>query len=198
MLRAKVERLDAILLTHEHNDHVIGLDEVRPFNFMSQQDMPVYGMPRVLKELQSRFPYVFDEINRYPGAPMVVQRPIQSGKPFSVGELEILPFEVMHGMMPVTAYRFGSFAYITDMRTISDVNFEQLRGVEWLVVNALHFNPHYSHMNVEEALEFIEKLGPKYAFLTHASHRMGLYDDVNKLLPPNVRLGYDGLQLKIE
>lgn len=129
---------------------------------------------------------------------MVVQRPIQSGKSFSVGGLEILPLEVMHGMMSVTAYRFGSFAYITDMRTISDINFERLQGVEWLVVNALHFNPHYSHMNVEEALAFIEKLRPKYAFLTHASHRMGLYDTVNKQLPPNVRLGYDGLQLKIE
>ncbi len=197
ILRTGIGHLDAILLTHEHNDHVIGLDEVRPFNFMSRKDMPVYGTSRVLHELQGRFPYVFDEVNRYPGAPMVVQRTIRNGQVFSVGDLEILPIEVMHGMMPVTAYRFGSFAYITDMRTISDEDFERLDGVDTVVVNALHFSPHYSHMNVEEALEFIGRLGSRRALLTHASHRMGLHERVNKMLPPGVELGYDGMKIKI-
>jgi len=197
ILRTEIDHLDAILLTHEHNDHVIGLDEVRPFNFMSRKDMPVYGTSRVLHELKGRFPYVFDEVNRYPGAPMVLQRTIRNGQVFSIGALDILPLEVMHGMMPVTAYRFGSFAYITDMRTISDESFERLRWVDTVVVNALHFSPYYSHMNVEEALAFIARLGPKQAYLTHASHKMGLHEMVNKTLPPGVELGYDGMKIKI-
>ena len=198
MLRQRVDNLDAILLTHEHNDHVIGLDEVRPFNFKTKQDMPVYGSPRVLKELRMRFPYVFDEINHYPGAPRVVQRDIHAGQPFQVHDIDILPLEVMHGMMPVMAYRFGSFAYITDMRFISDIDFNRLKGVEYLVVNALHYFPHHSHMNVEEALHFIERIDPKMAYLTHASHRIGLHASLEQKLPPRVRMGYDGLQIKIE
>ncbi|MFM8450470.1 MAG: MBL fold metallo-hydrolase [Haliscomenobacter sp.] len=198
MLRQKVEHLDAILLTHEHNDHVIGLDEVRPFNFRTKVDMPVYGSNRVLRELRQRFPYVFDEINRYPGAPRVVQKNIHAGQVFQVQDIEILPFEVMHGMMPVMAYRFDTFAYITDMRTISAIDFERLRGVEYLVVNALHHFPHHSHMNVEEALHFIERLRPRITYLTHSSHQIGLHASIEKILPPQVRMGYDGLQIKIE
>lgn len=197
MLRARVSRLDGLLITHEHNDHVIGMDDVRPFNFMSWQKLPVYAIPLVQQELRKRFPYIFEEENRYPGAPMVELLPLDKDAPFFVQDMEIIPVEVLHGKLPVLGFRFGAFAYITDMSSITEEEFEKLRGVEVLVVNALHFQPHHSHLNVEGALEFIERLGPRQAYLTHISHRMGKHAEINAQLPAHVALGYDGLQIRI-
>lgn len=192
MLRAGVSELHGVLLTHEHNDHIIGLDDVRPFNFRQRQNMPIFSLPRVLHEVRTRFAYVFDK-DPYPGAPRLELIAIEPGQAFQLKELSILPFIVGHGNMDVLGFRFGSFTYITDMKTISEENMEAIRGTEVLVVNALHHNPHYSHLNLEEALAFIEKVNPAEAYLTHISHHMGKCADINPGLPEGVFLGYDGL-----
>lgn len=197
MLRAKVTRLDALLITHEHNDHVIGMDDVRPFNFINWQKMPVYASLPVQEELKKRFPYIFEEQFRYPGAPMVELFTLHKDVPFAIMDLKIEPIEVLHGKLPVLGFRFGNFAYITDMSAISTSEEKKLGGVEILVVNALHFDPHHAHLNVEEALEFIRRIGPRQAYLTHISHRMGRHAEVDAALPDNVALGYDGLEIRI-
>ncbi len=196
MLRAGVKKLDAILITHEHNDHIIGLDDVRPFNFMHWQNMPVYATKRVQKELKERFAYIFEE-NPYPGAPMLQLINIQEGTDFTVKDVNITPIKVMHGKLPVMGFRFDDFTYLTDVKTISESEREKAKNSEVLVISALHYNRHHSHMNLEEALEMIDRLQPKQAYLIHTSHRMGRYEDVSKTLPENVALAYDGLELKI-
>ena len=194
MLRAKVSHLDAILITHEHNDHIIGMDDVRPFNFRSRKDMLVYATESVQGQLIHRFPYVFATENRYPGAPMIKLLDLHKDQPFEIAGIKIIPIEVMHGKLPVLGFRFGNFAYITDMKTISDEEFAKLEGVTHLVVNALHHNEHFTHMNLTEALAFTERVGAKKTYFTHISHRMGLYEEVEKTLPEGVMLAYDGLR----
>jgi phosphoribosyl 1,2-cyclic phosphate phosphodiesterase len=196
MLRADVRRLDGILLTHEHNDHIIGLDDVRPFNFRSRSNMPIYAAPAVIAELQIRFSYVFAE-KPYPGAPMIQLTPIQGLAPFPVGNLKVEPIQVYHGQLPVLGFRIGDFTYITDMKTMPEEELQKVQGTRILVVNALHHRPHHSHLNLEEALAFIERVRPERAYLTHVSHSMGLYAEVTKDLPAGVELAFDGLQLEI-
>jgi len=191
MLRAKVNQLDAILFTHEHNDHIIGLDDVRPFNFRQKKDMIVYATPAVERALLKRFDYVF-ESNPYPGAPRVRIVSIDAS-PFHIGETAIQPISFLHGKVPVLGFRLGNITYITDMKTISDEEKQKLEGTDTLIVNALHHTTHHSHLNVEEALAFIAEIGPRQAYLTHVSHRMGLYKEMNPQLPPGVDLAYDGL-----
>lgn len=191
MLRAKVKNLDAVVLTHEHNDHIIGLDDVRPFNFMHDQHMPLFGTTSVLNEVKQRFAYIFAE-NPYPGAPMILPIEINNQDPFEMAGMRFQPIEVMHGQLPVTAFRIGDFAYITDMKTIAEGEKAKLRGVKTLVVNALHINWHHSHLNLEEALDLIAEIQPEQAWLTHISHRMGLHGERSKLLPKGVGLAYDG------
>jgi phosphoribosyl 1,2-cyclic phosphate phosphodiesterase len=190
MLREDVRALHAVLLTHEHNDHIIGLDDVRPFNFRMRRDMPIYGLPRVLESVRTRFAYVFDA-NPYPGAPRMQLIPVTPRQPFEVEGLSILPIVVGHGNMDVLGFRFGPFTYITDMKTISPDDFELIRGTEVLVVNALHHNPHFSHLNLEEAIAFIETVKPKEAYLIHISHHMGKWEEVAPQLPAGVYLACD-------
>ena len=197
MLRENIKSLDAILITHEHNDHIIGMDDVRPFNFMQRKDMPVFATEKVQEQLKKRFSYVFATENKYPGAPMVKLITINKDTVFNCVGHEIMPFEVIHGKLPVLGFRIGSFAYITDMKTISQQELEKIKGVNHLVINALHHNEHSAHLNLKEALEFINLLNPEKAYLIHISHRMGTYAELNPQLPPNVQLGYDGMQLKI-
>jgi len=197
MLRAQVHSLDAILLTHEHNDHIIGMDDVRPFNFMHWTDMPVYASGRVISELRRRFAYVFAE-QPYPGAPMIRLEEISKEHPFEVGDLQVTPVEVMHGRLPVLGFRVGAFAYITDVRTISDAEQEKLRDLDVLVLSALHHREHHSHLNLEQALALIDRLRPRRAYLTHMSHRMGRHAEINPTLPPGVELGYDGLRIVLD
>ncbi|MCB9284831.1 MAG: MBL fold metallo-hydrolase [Lewinellaceae bacterium] len=196
MLREGVHELHAVLLTHEHNDHIIGLDDVRPFNFRQQKNMPIYGLPRVLDDVRARFAYVF-EANPYPGAPRMKLFPIQALVPFSVNELPILPFSIWHGGMDILGFRFGPFTYITDMKTISGESMKAIKGTEILVVNALHHTPHYSHLNLEEAIQFVEEVRPREAYFTHISHHMGRYSDIARQLPSGMFLAYDGLHLEI-
>ena len=192
MLREKVDHLEALLITHEHNDHVIGLDDVRPFNFIYRRDMPVYATPRVTAELQMRFPYVFAE-NKYPGAPMVKLIDIDPTQTFEVGHIKVQPIQVWHGKMPVIGFRIQNITYLTDVKTMDEPEIEKIKGTDHLVINALHHQAHYSHLNLEEALELIQKINPRKAYLTHISHHMGLHAEVNKELPGNVELGYDGM-----
>ena len=197
MLRNTPSQLDAIVITHEHNDHIIGLDDVRPFNFRQRKDMPVFATSQVQAELKKRFEYVF-ATNPYPGAPMVKLEDISKNDSFQIGDIHIQPIEVIHGKLPVLGFRFGEFTYLTDVKTIAEEELEKVYGTKYLVLNALHHSPHFTHLNVEEALALIEKIKPEQAYLTHASHRMGLYETVSKTLPENVILAYDGLQLEAE
>lgn len=192
MLRAGVENVDAILLTHPHRDHVGGLDDVRPFNYYQKRPMPVYGNAITLKALRATIPYAFAE-HRYPGAPEFALYEVDD-KPFRVGDLEILPFEVMHYKLPVTAYRMGDLVYITDAKFISRSSVEKIKGCKTLVVNALRKEPHLSHFSLGDALALIEEVKPEKAYLTHVGHTMG-YAAVSAELPAGVEMAYDGLRI---
>ncbi len=194
MLRAKINRLDAILITHEHNDHIIGMDDVRPFNFRSGKDMPVYARPSVQKDLKRRFPYIFSD-HPYPGAPSVVLKNIEVSEPFQIGNTTIIPIDALHGKLPVLGFRIGNFTYLTDIKTISDQELAKVKGTELLVISALHQHEHHSHLNLREALEIIQKVKPTRAYLTHLSHKMGLHKEVEATLPPNVLIAYDNLEI---
>ena len=196
MLRAKVKRLDAVLFTHEHKDHVAGLDDVRAFNFIADgKEMDVYATPRVQEALKREFSYVFAK-NKYPGVPEINLKLIED-KSFNVRELRVEPINVMHYKLPVKAFRFGNFAYVTDANYIEDSEKEKLKNLDVLILNALRISKHISHFNLEEAIELIEELKPKQAYLTHISHLMGTHRKTEANLPDNVRLAYDGLEITV-
>ncbi|PZD78212.1 MBL fold metallo-hydrolase [Mesonia sp. K7] len=195
MLANNVQKIDGILFTHEHNDHVIGLDDVRPFYFR-QGDIAIYAHKRVIKELQHRFAYVFETVNKYPGAPTLHINEIEN-RPFTLKSIEVEPIEVLHNQLPVLGFRFREFAYITDAKKIEAQELEKLKGIKVLVLNALRIEPHHSHLNLQEALEIIEKVKPERAYLTHISHLLGFHDEVEASLPKNVFLAYDNLKITI-
>ncbi|WP_304133316.1 MBL fold metallo-hydrolase [Mesonia mobilis] len=195
MLANQVSKIDGILFTHEHNDHIIGLDDVRPFYF-KQGDISVYAHPRVIKALEKRFDYVFETVNKYPGTPSLKINEINDN-PFTIGNLDVVPVNVWHHKLQVYAFRFGDFAYVTDAKTIEEEELEKLKGVKVLTVNALRKEPHLSHFNLEEALDFIKKVNPERAYLTHISHLLGFHEEVEKELPENVFLAYDNLKITI-
>ena len=195
MLRAKCDRIDGIIFTHEHSDHVLGFDDIRPFYFR-QGEIPIYAHKRVLKELNKRFDYVFETENKYPGAPTVIENRIKN-KPFRLKNLTVIPINGKHDQLQVFGFRFNDFAYLTDMKTVKNKEIEKLKGVKVLVINALRIKPHRSHFNLEEALQFIKKVNPDVAYLTHISHLLGFHEEVEQILPKNVFLAYDGLQITI-
>ena len=195
MLRANVSRIDGVIFTHEHTDHVIGLDDLRPF-FFRQGDIPLYAHKRVFKALEKRFDYIFTTAKKYPGVPNVITHEIKN-KPFTVGDLNVMPIDGLHYKLQVFGYRFKDFAYLTDMKTVTEDEIKKLQNLDVLVVNALREKPHISHFNLEEALAFIAKVKPKRAYLTHISHHLGFHDDVQQNLPENVFLAYDNLQITI-
>lgn len=195
MLRENVKRLDAILYTHEHKDHVAGLDDVRGFNYRMKKPMEIYASDRVQKALKREFYYAF-ETNLYPGVPQLNLNTI-TANPFDINGLDIIPIELMHYKMPVFGYRIGKFGYITDANKISQKEIDKLKGVEVLVINALRKTSHISHFTKDEAITIIREIEPKNAYLTHLSHQMGKYEDLKKELPENVYSAYDGLTLEI-
>jgi phosphoribosyl 1,2-cyclic phosphate phosphodiesterase len=195
LLREKVLRLDAVLLTHEHKDHLAGLDEVRAFNYLQQMVMPVYATERVQKAIRREYAYIFEEPS-YPGIPKIDLHTIDREK-FSVEGIPVIPIEVMHHLLPVLGFRFDKFTYITDANYISEEEKEKIKGSEVLVLNALRHEKHISHFTLAQALELIEELKPKQAFLTHISHQLGKHEDVEKELPSHVHLAFDGLQLEL-
>ena len=193
VLREKINTLDAILLTHEHKDHTAGLDEVRSYNFKQNKDMPLYGRDKVLEQLKTEFGYIFSPV-KYPGVPKVDLNSIKNVA-FKIGPVKVTPIEVMHYELPVFGFRIENFVYITDANHISDEEKLKLQDADVLVLNALQRKPHISHFTLSEALELIKELSPKRAFLTHISHNLGLASEVEKLLPENVSLAYDGLKI---
>jgi phosphoribosyl 1,2-cyclic phosphate phosphodiesterase len=196
MLREEVKTLSGIIFTHEHKDHVAGLDDVRAFNYREKKDMNVYCAPPVEEALRREFHYAFAE-DKYPGVPSLKIVPITTN-PFELSNgTEIIPIQVMHYKMPVLGFRIGGFTYITDAKTISEEEKAKIRGTEILVVNALRLEEHISHFNLEEALAFIEEMSPKKAYLTHISHLFGTHEDISAMLPPNVYAAYDGLTFEL-
>jgi phosphoribosyl 1,2-cyclic phosphate phosphodiesterase len=196
MLREHVCRLDAILLTHEHKDHIAGLDDVRAFNYKSQDAIDIYSEERVLKALKKEYAYVFSEF-QYPGIPKMRLTEIDD-QSFMINGIRIIPLRVFHYRLPVLGFRIGNFAYITDANYIPEESKEKLYGVKYLVINALRKEKHISHFSLREAIDFIREISPKKAFITHISHQMGLYADVSKELPSEITLAYDGLTFQCE
>lgn len=197
MLREKICQIDAVLFTHEHNDHVVGLDDIRPYNFMKKGGLDIYATSRVLSEVEKRFPYVFDP-NPYPGAPSVNTHRINETDKFYIEGLEssIQPLPVSHGGWPVLGFRIGPVVYITDAKTIDEKVIEAAKGCEILVLNALRQSDHYSHLSLSDAVDISNKIKPSKTFLTHISHSMGFYSEVKRQLPSGVFLAYDGLRVK--
>lgn len=191
MLREGIQRLDAVIFTHSHKDHTAGLDDVRAYNFKQNMDMPVYGMMQVLDQLKVEFAYAFSE-KRYPGIPQLKLHDLGEDE-FEIRGIKITPLPVMHLKLPVLGFRIGSFAYITDANEIPDETYQKLKGIEVLVLNALQHEKHISHFNLEEAIQVAQKVGAKKTYFTHISHKLGLHKMVEKELPANISLGYDGL-----
>ena len=196
MLANNFARLDAILFSHEHNDHVAGLDDIRPF-FFRQGNIPIYAHERVLNALKKRFDYIFVTENKYPGAPGVNEH-IVTDNDFEIQGKHITPVSYLHNQLQVYGYRMGGFAYLTDIKSISETEAEKLKNLEVVVVSALRIEPHHSHFNLAEALEFIEKIKPNKTYLTHISHLLGFHDEVEQSLPENVHLAYDNLKISID
>ncbi|MFT4575971.1 MAG: phosphoribosyl 1,2-cyclic phosphate phosphodiesterase [Polaribacter sp.] len=195
MLRENVQRINGVLFTHEHSDHTAGFDDVRPFSYQ-MGEVPVYLDQRTLTSLQKRFEYVFSTENRYPGAPKVAINVID-GTSFELNGVEVTPIEVLHGNLPVTCYRFNDFAYLTDVKTISESEKRKLKGIKTLVVNALRIDEHPTHFNLQEALDFVKEINPEKTYFSHISHKLGFHDDIQKKLPENVFLAYDGLKIEV-
>lgn len=195
MLRAKINKINGVLFTHEHADHTAGLDDIRPFSFQIGA-VPIYAQKRVIENLTKRFDYVFVDANKYPGAPSIIANEIEN-KPFYLHNLKVVPIQILHNSLPIVGFRFGNIAYLTDVKTITNNELEKLKGLDVLIISALRIKPHKSHLNLEEALAIIEKLQPKKAYLTHISHLMGFHAEVQKSLPKNVFLAYDQLQIEI-
>lgn len=195
MLRANCNKIDGIVFTHEHADHTAGLDDIRPFYFR-QGDIPFYAHKRVFEELTKRFNYIFTTEDKYPGVPTVIQHEIKN-EPFWLQNLKVVPINGYHHKLQVFGFRFGDFAYLTDMKTVAEEEVEKLKGVKVLVVNALRETEHISHFNLEEALAFIDSVKPEKAYLTHISHYLGFHDAVQQTLPDNVYLAYDTLQIEL-
>jgi phosphoribosyl 1,2-cyclic phosphate phosphodiesterase len=196
MLASNCQKVDGILFTHEHADHTAGIDDIRPFNFR-QGEIPVFAHQRVIENLKKRFEYVFETINKYPGAPSVKTIEVVNNHPFEIGNKKAIPINVMHGNLQVFGYRIGDFAYLTDVKTIEISEMNKLKNLKVLVVNALREEHHATHFNLQEALEFIDLIQPQKAYITHISHVLGFHEEVQQKLPKNVYLAYDNLEITI-
>ena len=195
MLRQKVKQLDAVLFTHPHKDHIAGLDDVRAFNYFQEQAMQVYANPMTIDALMREFAYAFAD-KKYPGLPNIELNTIGL-EPFSIGDIDIIPLQVWHMKMPVFAFRFGDFTYITDANRIDEAEKEKIRGSKVMVVNALRREKHISHYSLDEAIALVQELGIPQAYFTHISHQLGRHAEVESALPADIHLGYDGLTITL-
>ena len=195
MLRENIRRVDAVVFTHAHRDHTAGLDDVRAYNFLQEMDMPIYGTDSTLDQLRIEYAYAFDK-DAYPGIPRLQMNEIDE-KPFSINGVNIVPLPVLHLRMPVMGFRFENFSYITDANFIPDSTIDRLVGTEVLVLNALQVAPHVSHFNLDEAIEMVDRIRPGKTYFTHISHKLGPHSTIEKNLPPNTLLAYDGLEFSM-
>ncbi|MDA0779150.1 MAG: MBL fold metallo-hydrolase [Bacteroidetes bacterium] len=196
MLTSGCPKIDALLFTHEHADHTAGLDDIRPFVFR-QGALPVYGLSRVMENLKRRFDYIFTDENKYPGAPSVKSNVIDAESPFMCVSKPIIPIKVTHYGLEVLGYRFDRFAYITDMFSIHPDEEAKLSGLDVLVVNALRIEPHPSHLHLDAAIEFAQRIGATRTYFTHISHKLGFHDKVETSLPEGIHLAYDNLTITL-
>lgn len=194
MLSAGGPKLEALLITHSHYDHVGGIDDLRPYCSIGD-GFPIYCKNDVAQDLYNRVPYCFAE-HPYPGVPTLNITEIDT-KPFKVGNIVVKPLPIMHYKLPILGYKIGNMAYITDAKTISDCTIEMIKGIDTLVINALRQKEHISHMSLQQSLDVINQVQPRIAYLTHLSHDMGRHADVSKVLPENVKIAYDGLSIYI-
>lgn len=195
MIREKIHHLDGVLFTHEHKDHTGGLDDIRSYNFLQKKDMPIYGTKKVLNQIKREFAYIFEEV-RYPGVPSVITHEIVN-EPFSAEGIKVVPIQVLHYRLPVFGFRFGDFTYITDAKYIDDTELEKIKGTKVLVLNALQQSHHLSHFTLEEAIQLVHLIKPESAYFTHISHRLGTHQEVEKTLPPNIHLAFDGMKISL-
>lgn len=195
MLRARVKKLDAIVFTHPHKDHIAGLDDVRAYNYFSQQPMQIYANEMTQMNIIREFPYAFAE-TRYPGVPEIQINQIEMDA-FTVGDITVTPILVWHMRMPVLGFRFGNFTYITDANRIDPDEMDKIRGSSHLVLNALRHEKHISHFTLSEAVAVVQELEVPNAYFTHISHQLGLHELINASLPYGIQLAYDGLSLQV-
>lgn len=191
MLREKITKVDAVLLTHEHKDHTAGLDDVRAFNYLMKRAMPIFGERRVLDSIKREYAYVFSD-DRYPGIPEMDLHTI-TNELFTLDGIDVQPIQIFHHLLPVFGFRIENMAYVTDLKTIPETELGKLKGLDVLVLSALRVKPHISHLGLDEALDLIESLKPKKAYLTHISHMQHNYSVLENMLPANVHSAYDGL-----
>ena len=196
MLRERVERVDAVLFTHHHKDHVAGMDDVRAFNHKWRTDMQIYCSNTTMQALEKEFPYVFSDYN-YPGTPRVNVNIIQN-ESFKINKTLITPIKAKHYKMTVFGFRIKDFIYLTDVSAISDTEKEKMKDADLIILDALRKKEHISHFNLHQALDLLQELKPKQALLTHISHYMGLHNVVNDELPPNIKLSYDGQVVSLD
>lgn len=197
VLRENITKLDGLIFTHQHKDHTAGMDDIRGFYFLNNRvPINLFGTEEVFQQLKQEFSYIFAE-NKYPGVPSVHLHPIFKDQNFTIGNNSIIPIQVWHKNLSVMGYKLGTFCYITDANKIDDDQLNKLKGLDILVINALQRKLHQSHFNLEEAIDLIERVKPKKAYLTHISHNLGLHKDVEKELPDHISLAYDGLSIKI-
>jgi phosphoribosyl 1,2-cyclic phosphate phosphodiesterase len=196
MLRAQVSHLNAVLMTHEHSDHIAGIEDLRPFQFRQKQAMPVYATPTVQTSLKQRYDYAFREMP-YPGAVQIDMKTISKDKAFQIEGIDILPIELDHGEIMVLGFRIQDLSYLTDCKSISSDELKKVKGSRILILDALHHTEHHSHLSVREALEIVAEVKPEQAYFVHMNHNIGKAKDVNKTLPKGVKLAWDGLSIKI-
>jgi len=194
-LRVEMERLDAVLYTHAHADHIMGLDDVRPFNFRQQAPIPIYASFETMETIRRCFSYIFDGSETESSVPRLETHLID-GSPFQLFGVEFLPIALLHGKSRIFGFRFGTAAYLTDHSEIPEESVERLRGLDVLILEALRHKPHPTHSSLEQSLRYVETLAPERAFFTHISHDLS-HEQIERQLPPNVRLAYDGLEIAI-